>query len=72
MQPILKSQPERRAMPQSPAIRSLDQILALADNGQYLPDLLQRNEALISEICVVTLAASLLWALAAGGKGEEE
>ena len=32
-------------MSNSPALRSIDQLLALADNGDYLPDLLERIEA---------------------------
>lgn len=34
----------------APEIRGLDQTLALADNGQYLPTLLQENDELISDI----------------------
>lgn len=43
-------QPESRTMSEPPMVRGLDQILSLADNGQYLPDLLTRNEKLIEEI----------------------
>ncbi|RJE84008.1 hypothetical protein [Paracoccus onubensis] len=32
-------------MSQTPELRSLDQLLSLADNGDYLPDLLERIEA---------------------------
>lgn len=32
-------------MSQTPELRSLDQMLSLADNGDYLPDLLERIEA---------------------------
>ncbi|RNF34066.1 hypothetical protein [Paracoccus saliphilus] len=32
-------------MSQTPELRSLDQILSLADNGDYLPDLQERIEA---------------------------
>lgn len=32
-------------MSQTPEMRSLDQLLSLADNGDYLPDLLERIEA---------------------------
>lgn len=34
----------------APQIRGLDQLLALPDNGQYLPQLLADNDALIEEI----------------------
>lgn len=34
----------------NPELRGLDAILALADNGQYLPGLLADNAALISEL----------------------
>lgn len=37
-------------MTRAPEIRGLDQTLALADNGQYLPLLLQENDDLIAEI----------------------
>lgn len=33
-----------------PEVRGIDQILALADNGQYLPVLLEENQLLIAEI----------------------
>lgn len=36
--------------PREPSIRGIDQTLALLDNGNYLPTLLQENEALIREI----------------------
>ena len=45
----LKPPAERKTMATQP-LRSLDQILALADNGNYLPDLLLRNDALIAEM----------------------
>lgn len=35
-----------------PEVRGLDQILALADNGQYLPTLLQDNQDLVAEIVI--------------------
>ena len=35
-------------------LRGFDQILSLADNGNYLPGLLERNEGLISEIAAFT------------------
>jgi len=41
---------ERTAMTRTPQITGLDQTLALADNGQYLPQLLQDNTELIEEI----------------------
>lgn len=41
---------ERTSMTRAPEIRGLDQTLALADNGQYLPILLQENDELIAEI----------------------
>lgn len=37
-------------MTRSPEIHGLDQTLALADNGQYLPELLKDNAALIEEV----------------------
>ena len=37
-------------MTRAPEIRGLDNTLALADNGQYLPLLLQENDALIAEV----------------------
>lgn len=41
---------ERPAMTRAPEIRGLDQTLALADNGQYLPMLLEENDDLLKEI----------------------
>lgn len=41
--------PERSPM-QSPELRGIDQILALADNGQYLPVLLDENQVLLADI----------------------
>lgn len=37
-------------MTRAPEIHGLDQTLALADNGQYLPELLKDNAALIEEV----------------------
>lgn len=37
-------------MTKPPEIRGLDATLALPDNGQYLPQLLQDNETLLEEI----------------------
>lgn len=42
--------PERTRPMQEPALRGIDQILALADNGQYLPVLLKDNSDLVHEI----------------------
>lgn len=41
---------DRTSRPADQTIRGLDQILALLDNGNYLPQLLQDNEDLIQEI----------------------
>ncbi|MFD1913829.1 hypothetical protein [Halodurantibacterium flavum] len=47
--------PARNASPMekpmhAPELRGIDQILSLANNGDYLPDLLQRLEALMTEM----------------------
>ncbi|RRH70027.1 hypothetical protein [Falsigemmobacter faecalis] len=41
---------ERKPMSRASEIRGIDQTLTLADNGQYLPTLLQENDELISDI----------------------
>jgi len=50
------SQKERPAMSKEPALRTIDEILTLTDNGQYAPLLRAENEQLIREI--VDFAAS--------------
>ncbi|WP_235842921.1 hypothetical protein, partial [Cereibacter sphaeroides] len=53
--------PERKPMSE---LRTLDQIVSLADNGQYQPLLLQENDDLISEIVNFSQA----YGTKAGGK----